>query len=218
MNFELVELESLEVEAYQVKEVLKVLLHSIVFQRALGECGVRDCESDLLDIAYVQCDSQPISQQVEEYAEAFSSALQPAGQPTEVPRLARICMSFVERRTRTSFGLFRSGEKVTWERWQITLSVRSVDESAAEPGPGNAPGGSATGVAARQRQLLQLGDELRSRLEVILLTAASRKEHIPPEKGLCGEATWFEVTSDGSDSWTGLDLFKLGFGRIPRSF
>jgi len=218
MNFELVELESLEVEAYQVKEVLKVLLHSIVFQRALGECGVRDCESDLLDIAYVQCDSQPISQQVEEYAEAFSSALQPAGQSTEVPRLARICMSFVERRTRTSFGLFRSDEKVTWERWQITLSVRSVDESAAAPGPGNAPGGNATGVDARQRQLQQLGDELRSRLEVILLTAASRKEHIPPEKGLCGEATWFEVTSDGSDSWTGLDLFKLGFGRIPRSF
>ena len=34
MNAELVELEPLEVEVYQVKEVLKILIHSIVFQRA----------------------------------------------------------------------------------------------------------------------------------------------------------------------------------------
>jgi len=214
MNFELIELDDLDVEAYQVKEVLKVLLHSIIFQRALGECGVRDSESDLFDLAYVQCDSQPISQQVEAYAEAFSSAVDKA----EATRRAQICVSFVERRSRTSFGLFRSDEKVTWERWQISLTVRCA-EAPVETAAGNISAGSgATGADTRQRQLDQLCDELRNRLEVILSTAASRKEHIPPEKGLCGETAWFEVTSDASDSWSGLDLFKLGFGRIPRTF
>ena len=28
-------------EVYRVKEVLKILIHSIVFQRALGECKMR---------------------------------------------------------------------------------------------------------------------------------------------------------------------------------
>ena len=37
MNFELIELEPLTCEAYQTKEVLKILLHSIIFQRALNE-------------------------------------------------------------------------------------------------------------------------------------------------------------------------------------
>ena len=70
----------------------------------------------------------------------------------------------------------------------------------------------------RWRQQQQLCEELRSRLEVILSTAAVRKEHIPPVDGLGGESTWFEVTSDASDAWTsGLDMFKLGFGRIPRT-
>ena len=78
MNAELVELEPLEVEIYQVKEVLKILIHSIVFQRALGECKMRDTDSDLLDVSYIRCDSRPVCQRVDEYAESFSSALERA--------------------------------------------------------------------------------------------------------------------------------------------
>ena len=78
MNAELVELDEppLEVEAYPVKEVLKILIHSIVFQRALGECNMCDTDSDLLDISYIRCASRTISQRVSDYAESFSSALE----------------------------------------------------------------------------------------------------------------------------------------------
>ena len=240
-NFELIELDSLECEAYQTKEVLKILIHSIIFQRALGACRLSDAESDLFDLSYVRCESRSICQRVEEHAEAFSSALERSaaqaaataaaqassqgGAPAApLPRLpARICVDFVERRSRPSaFGLFRGEEKVTWERWHIALSVRSPEphasELANEGGLFSPHGGAASNTSdasARRRQQVQLADDLRARLEVILATASSRKEHIPPADGLGADdsTAWFEVTSD-SESWTGLqDLFKLGFGR-----
>ena len=236
MNFELIELDALHVETYQIKEVLKVcpesasspllfahrittvlwhiwqvLLHSIVFQRALGEFRFRDCESELFDVAYVQVDSRSICQRIEEYAEAFSSALE----KTEATRRAQICVSFVERRSRpAAFGLFRSDEKVTWERWSIDLSVRSPD---APLPPELTQSERVPESEYRRRQQQQLGDELRERLELILATAATRKEHLPPADGLAGDGTWFEVTSDASDSSL-MDMLKLGFGRSPSLF
>ena len=196
MNFELVELEPIECEMYQTKEVLKILLHSIIFQRALGECRFSDAESDLLDVSYVRCDSRAISQRVEEHAEAFSGALERASdadaarrvgaQPastgsastsTESPRLqTRIAVSFVERRTTRAFGLFRSDEKVTWEKWLVSLSVRPPGQPARAEG---VAGGGQSEAEARRQQQQVLAGELRVRLETILNTASSRKEHIP---------------------------------------
>ena len=37
MNCEQIDLSPLEVERYQVKEALRILLHSIIFQRSLAE-------------------------------------------------------------------------------------------------------------------------------------------------------------------------------------
>ena len=109
-------------ERFQLKEVLKILLHSIIFQRALGECRLRDVDSELFDIScaaspasaemaaladfrsrgarYVRCDSRLVEARVEEHAEAFSSAIE---------RGARVSLAFFERRARqAAFGLFRS--------------------------------------------------------------------------------------------------------------
>lgn len=68
MNCEVISLEPIEVERIQVKEVLKVLLHSVIFQRALGEYRHRDCHSELFELTYVRCDSQLVDQKVEEQA------------------------------------------------------------------------------------------------------------------------------------------------------
>jgi len=249
-NFELFELDPIDCEAYQTKEVLKILLHSIIFQRALAACRLCDAESDLFDVSYVRCDSRAICQRVEEYAEAFSTALErsaaaplaaapatgatgaalptagaalPSGVPPSLP--ARIALSFIERRSRPStfgiFGRFAGEEKVTWERWHIVLMVKPPEPPSSELASVGgstfgslAPAGGAEAARTRQQQQQALGEELRGRLEMILTTAASRKEHIPPVDGLGGDSTsWFEVTSD-SESWGGLgDLFKQWSGR-----
>ena len=213
MNHEIVEMEPLECEAYQTKEVLKVLLHSIVYQRALGECRFCECESNLLiGVPYVRCSSHAICQRVDDCVENLSSELERIAHASPAGVSARIFVAFVERRCRPgTFGLFRGEERVTWERWHIALAVRSVHPPAA-------PAGAAECCAEgrrRRQQKEQLAVDLRARLEMILTTASSRKEHIPPADGLGGgDPTWFEITSDAGsgESWGGAgfgDLFKL---------
>ena len=259
-NFELVELEPLECELYQVKEILKILLHSIVFQRALGESKLRDAESDLLDVSYVRCDSDTVCHRVEEYAESFSAGVEQASNRSaeqqrrqleqqqqqmllqqgaagssggSLPRgsmppddskagdaparmHAKICVAFFQRQNRPgAFGLFRGEEKVVWERWNLTLSVQTPAMTPESAAASIAP--VATSAEGRRRDQQQLSEEIRQRLEVILTTASSRKEHIPPVDGLGGEAPWFEVTSD-SDSVGLLDFLGRGFGRLPRAY
>jgi len=52
-NFELFELPPLEVESYQVTEVIRCILHTILFNRALGGVRPREVDSELFDITWV---------------------------------------------------------------------------------------------------------------------------------------------------------------------
>ena len=158
MNCEQVDLEPIEVERFQVKEVLKALLHSIIFQRALGAQQMRDTDSDLFDLSYVRSDSRAIDAKVEEQTEAFGKALE----RDETMAAHQVCLSFFERRVRPStFGLFRSEEKVVWERWHIPLLVHARDDLG--------------GQAERAQRSLALEDTLRQRIECVLSMAAGSK-------------------------------------------
>ena len=129
MNHESIDLEPLCVERVQVKEVLKALIHSIIFQRALGAPLYRDTESDLFDITYMRCDSHLIDSKVEELAEAFSSGID-ADAAADVRTTC--CLSFFERRSSSAaFGWLRSEERVVWERWNIPLVVRRAELPSA---------------------------------------------------------------------------------------
>ena len=198
MNCEVHEVEPLTLEPFQVKEVLKALLHSIIFQRALSECRHRDAESELFDLPYVCCESRPIAQKVEEFAEAFSSSLERGADTLRV----QVGLAFFERRTRpAAFGLFRSEEKVVWERWSLPLAVRGADAQRDEMEAGTS--------AEQQRRQLELEEQLRHRLEFILEATSGKKEHIPPADGLGGETPWFEISSQSGDSWkSSLDVLK----------
>ncbi len=43
-----------ELEQHQVKEVLRILLHTIVFQRALGPVQPAERDSELFDLTWVR--------------------------------------------------------------------------------------------------------------------------------------------------------------------
>ena len=173
MNCEQVDLEPIEVERFQVKEVLKALLHSIIFQRALGAQQMRDTESDLFDLSYVRSDSRAIDAKVEEQTEAFGKALE----RDETMAAHQVCLSFFERRVRPStFGLFRSEEKVVWERWHIPLLVHARDDL--------------DGQAERAQRSLALEDTLRQRIECVLSMAAWSKglALAAPQLGSCASS------------------------------
>eukprot|EP00965_Chrysotila_dentata_P080488 2655713-Pleurochrysis_carterae.AAC.1 len=57
---------------------------------------------------------------------------------------------------------------------------------------------------------------LRQRIEFILSIASEKKEHIPPADGLGGDVPWFEISSNSSESWSGLELFKQLLSSPPR--
>ena len=195
MNCEQVDLDPIEVERYQVKEVLKALLHSIIFQRALGACLHRDTDSDLFDVTYVRTDSRVIDAKVEEQTDAFNKALE----RHETTHAHQVCISFFERRSRPAmaFSLFRSEEKVVWERWNIPLLVHARELDTG-------------GQAERALRVRALEETLRQRIEFVLTMASGKKDHIPPVDGLSSDTPWFDITWESSNSCTssGLDIFK----------
>lgn len=151
-----------------------------------------------------------------------------------IERSSRVQISFFERRARqAAFGLFRSEERVTWERWSIPLSVLPPEASpnfealhremggASPRGGGMGSSGlfdgrtSAHNEESRRRQLA-LEAALRHRLELVISAASGRREHIPPADGLGGESAWFDISSDSNDSWSGFDMLKQLLSSPPQ--
>ena len=97
-----------------------MLLHSIVVQRALGEFQYSHADSELFELSYARCNSQPVAHRVDERAEAFAAALERAARPR-----VQISVSFFERRGRpASFALFRSEVLLLFARQPLSTRLR----------------------------------------------------------------------------------------------
>lgn len=55
-----------KVEEHQVREVLKCIIHTIIFNRALGHVSPRDMDLQLINISYVEVADDEIDRLVEE--------------------------------------------------------------------------------------------------------------------------------------------------------
>lgn len=55
MNCEVFTLSPMRCEPFQVKEVLRAVLHTILFSRTLGVVRPRDVDSELFDLTYSTC-------------------------------------------------------------------------------------------------------------------------------------------------------------------
>ena len=82
---------------FQVKEALRCILHTILFNRALGPVAPREVDSDLFDVSYVRCDVTDVDRSVEEAIERFSNSLRLAS--ADVAR-GRLVLSVYEKRVR----------------------------------------------------------------------------------------------------------------------
>jgi hypothetical protein len=53
-----------DVEEHQVREVLKCIVHTILFNRALGHVSPKDVDLQLINVSYVEVDDEAIERQV----------------------------------------------------------------------------------------------------------------------------------------------------------
>lgn len=169
-NCEKVVLPVLELEQHQVKEVLSCLLHTIVFCRALGPVRPQEVDLQLFDITYVRCGDPGVDGRIAEKIHAFCTCA--AKHPG---RRNQVVLSFYEKRVRQQWGLSfgKQEERLFWEQWVIDLQV-------VESGLASDEQNSAALNSVRVARAARLQSALEDRLQAIVKTVNSRREHIPP--------------------------------------
>jgi len=185
MNIQQFPIKELKVEQRFVKDIVKCLLHTIMFNRAFGLVQPREEIIDAIDFTYVRCDDVTMQKSFEETAEKFESILL-----SRENRKGQLILSFSEKRYKKIWWK-KYEEKVCWEQWLISISI--VDK--------------AEGEKEQPDQHEVLANRLRKRLFYILQIVNEKKNHIPPLK--TNELTPFpyEITFPSTtESWGGVDM------------
>ncbi|KAJ7554531.1 hypothetical protein O6H91_06G144700 [Diphasiastrum complanatum] len=159
-------------EPQQVREVLRCILHTIMFNRALGLVRPRDIDSELFEkITYVQCGDATYEKLVEEKIDHLIAWVE-----KHPNKKSQVCLSFYETRNKHVAWFSNKVERLYWEQWWIYLNViqpthmrsrasheRPIDSSEEE----------------RSKRHAILEAELRDVLLQILQFVNEKKDHIP---------------------------------------
>lgn len=187
MNCEQFTLEELEVEPYQLREVLRCLLHTILFNRALGPVRPKEEYVELFDATYVRCDDRLYEKSVEEKIEQFMRTF-------DQKNLTRqLCLSFYEKRDKKIW-FTKQEEKLLWEQWLVTITV-TLQAPASE--------------GERTQRLVQLEQKMHAALARILKLVNENRNHIPPFVSSSKASFAFEISiKQGSEGWSLFRLFQ----------
>ncbi|GJP43839.1 hypothetical protein CLOM_g3245 [Closterium sp. NIES-68] len=139
MTCEVFELKELLLEHYQIREVLRCLLHTIMFHRALGLVRPKSIDSELFDITYVQCGDAEVERQIEEKIGQFSLWLEK--NPT---KKGQLCLSFFEKR-RPITGTATTSSSGSSNTARTKSEGSSQANGSSSSGGGGGGGGSGSG-------------------------------------------------------------------------
>jgi len=125
-----------EVDEAQVHEAVEAVVHTILFNRALGEVEFEEKRLQKFpSLSYIRCDADQVRAAVDDALDNLDDRLELVG-----PDLVRghVEVSFFEVRQRKGFlGLGGPTEaRVYWERWRLPVVVHkgSLQAVAAEEG------------------------------------------------------------------------------------
>mmetsp|Transcript_11355 Transcript_11355/g.32240 ORF Transcript_11355/g.32240 Transcript_11355/m.32240 type:complete len:217 (+) Transcript_11355:702-1352(+) len=201
-NCETIMLPILEVESHQIREVLRCILHTVVFNRALGCVRPVDMESDLFDISYVQCGDSYVARSIEEKITACSAWME-----KNPGKLVQVNLSFFNEKRKKQAWFGRQGERLYWEQWCIPLSqINPIDSRTPQRSPplGQAP--SSPDGASRKAELEAALEET---LTLIVSAVNTKRDHIPPVVSAEMVAFPYEISVSGSETTaTGFDMVK----------
>ncbi|XP_061363423.1 autophagy-related protein 101 isoform X2 [Gastrolobium bilobum] len=118
MNCEVCQLKELEVEHFEIREILRCILHTIVFHRALGLVRPKDVDLELFDVTYVQCGEVELEKKIDEKIEQFICWVE-----KHPNKKSQICLSFYEVKNKQASWFSNKIERLYWEQWYINLNV-----------------------------------------------------------------------------------------------
>eukprot|EP00252_Welwitschia_mirabilis_P012443 TRINITY_DN27508_c0_g1_i2.p1 TRINITY_DN27508_c0_g1~~TRINITY_DN27508_c0_g1_i2.p1 ORF type:complete len:216 (-),score=42.98 TRINITY_DN27508_c0_g1_i2:30-677(-) len=203
MNCEVFHLNELEVESFQIREVLRCILHTIAFHRALGVVRPKDVDSGLFDITYVQCGDVELEKKIEEKVDQFVNWVE-----KHPNRKSQICFSFYEERNKAAWFHGNKLERFYWEQWYISLNVTPPKAANRKSNHGK----STLTISGEERisHCANLEAALRGVLLQIIQLVNEKKDHIPPVLDANVIMSFpYEITIPStSDSSFGMDMFK----------
>ncbi|THU58737.1 hypothetical protein C4D60_Mb03t17570 [Musa balbisiana] len=175
MNCETCQLKELVLEPPEIREVLRCILHTILFHRALGLVRPKDVECELFDITYVQCEDHELEKKIDEKINQFIGWVE-----KHPNRKSQVCISFYEVKNKHATWFGNKIERFYWEQWYINLHIispkphgKSHNTKAHVVTGENAFEGSNSRCAA-------LESSLREVLFQIIKFVNEKKDHIPP--------------------------------------
>ncbi|KAH7851897.1 hypothetical protein Vadar_018110 [Vaccinium darrowii] len=206
MNCEVCQLKELELEHFEVREVLRCVLHTIFFHRALGLVRPKDVDLELFDITYVQCGDLDLDKKIEEKIDQFIDRVE-----KHPNKKNQICLSFYEVKNKQGTWFPKKLERLYWEQWYINLNmVQQLKAHSSKSHHSKVvvdPGESAVEETSIRRAALEAS--LREVLFQIIEFVNEKKDHVPPIPNLDGISFPYEITIPGSsDSAFGMDMFK----------
>lgn len=206
MNCEAFHLNELELEHFQIREVLRCILHTIMFHRALGLVRPKDVDMELFDVTYVQCGDRDLEKTVEEKIDLFVAWVE-----KHPNKKGQVCLSFYETRNKSLTWFTSKVERVHWEQWLISLTILSpkVSENKSRHGRALTVDSGETMMEERNKQDAVLEASLREVLFQILQNVNEKKDHIPPVLNSNIVSFPYEITiSSPSDSLIRMDKLK----------
>ncbi|CAG9332752.1 unnamed protein product [Blepharisma stoltei] len=153
MNHEQNVIKGLVLEPRQVKDALRVIIHSILFQRELGVVTPRQVESDC-GVFYLTLNDINTDKHIEEQLTLFENRLQ------ERPMLI-LTLSFYQTVKKKTFLFIQEKTKVIWEEWKIPIQLQQM------------------AIPESRKSDSRLAKKLRKRLMTIIERICEKKDHLP---------------------------------------
>ena len=102
-------------------EALRCLLHTVLFNRALGVVRPEDVESERLGVTWVQCGDAAVAASIEACVADLQQRL---AWPADEPGRAEVTVQFYELVVTPGLIYGESKSKVAWETWVLRFDLR----------------------------------------------------------------------------------------------
>lgn len=163
-------LDELELLPNQINEVLRCILHTILFVRAPGPVRPRETDCEMFSISYAKIDVQSVDRKVDLAIEDFTKHLDQREVSSD-PFRSQINVYFFEKRQASGFlSVLSKPKKFRWEHWAIPIVIN-------RPLPVIAGSAEADEVHSHNKR------ELESSLQQCVLKVlenAQHIDHVPP--------------------------------------